>query len=139
MCDNVESVDRNTFLLDDYYKHQCVSIIIIIIPEVIFFILQKCEIFISISECSWLILLWQLKFMTDTDFQTIVREKDYCEKQIILNLCFIKFSVPESFETYRFLKQQIMILFSGTMKWNMFQVHLNNGFQSHMMFVASVS
>ena len=139
MCDNVESVDRNTFLLDDYYKHQCVSIIIIIIPEVIFFILQKCEIFISISECSWLILLWQLKFMTDTDFQTIVREKDYCEKQIILNLCFIKFSVPEFFETYRFLKQQIMILFSGTMKWNMFQVHLSNGFQSHMMFVASVS
>jgi hypothetical protein len=28
-------------------------------------------------------------------------------------------------KTYRFLKQQIMILFSGTMKWNMFQIHLN--------------
>jgi hypothetical protein len=25
MCYNVESVDRNTFLLDDYYKHQCVD------------------------------------------------------------------------------------------------------------------
>ena len=29
-----------------------------------------------------------------------------------------------NFETYRFLKQQIMILFSGTLKWNMFQIHL---------------
>ena len=25
ICYNVESVDRNTFLLDDYYKHQCVD------------------------------------------------------------------------------------------------------------------
>jgi hypothetical protein len=54
--------------------------------------------------------------MTGTDFQTIVREKDHCEIQIILNSSLIKFSVPESFEKYRFLRQQIMILFSGTMK-----------------------
>jgi hypothetical protein len=54
--------------------------------------------------------------MTGTDIQTIVREKDHCEIQIILNSSLIKFSVPESFETYRFLRQQIMILFSGTMK-----------------------
>ena len=32
--------------------------------------------------------------------------------------------LKHNFETYRFLKQQIMILFSGTMKWNMFQIHL---------------
>jgi hypothetical protein len=25
MCYNVEFVDRNTFLLDDYYNHQCVD------------------------------------------------------------------------------------------------------------------
>jgi hypothetical protein len=112
---NVESVDRNTF---------CRTIITsinapirLIMCQVNVFILQKGEIFISISECSWLILLAQLKFMTSTDFQTIVRGKDYCKIQVILNLCLIKFSVPESFETYRFLKQQIMILFSGTMKW----------------------
>jgi hypothetical protein len=113
--------------------------IIIIMCQVNVFSLQKGEIFISISECSWLILLGQLKFMTGTDFQTIVREKDHCEIQIILNSSLIKFSVPESFETYRFLRQQIMILFSGTMKWSVFQIHLINGFQSHMMFVASVS
>jgi hypothetical protein len=100
--------------------------IIIIMCQVNVFILQKDEIFISISECSWLILIGQVKFMTGTDFQTIVREKDYCEIQIILNLCLIKFSVPESFETYHFLMQQIMILFSGTMKLNMFQIQLTN-------------
>jgi len=33
---------------------------------------------------------------------------------------FLKYN----FETYRFIKQQIMILFSGTMKWNVFQIHL---------------
>ena len=44
-------------------------------------------------------MLGQFKFMTDTDFQTIVRETDYREIQIILNPCLIKFSVPESFET----------------------------------------
>ena len=32
--------------------------------------------------------------------------------------------LKHNFETYRFIKQQIMILFSGTMKWNMFQIHL---------------
>jgi hypothetical protein len=100
--------------------------IIIIMCQVNVFILQKDEIFISISECSWLILIGQVKFMTGTDFQTIVREKDYCEIQIILNLCLIKFSVPESFETYHFLMQQIMILFSGTMKLNMLQIQLTN-------------
>jgi hypothetical protein len=61
-------------------------------------------------------VLAQLKFMTGTDFQTIVREKDYCKIQVILNLCLIKFSVPYSFETYRFLRQQTMILFSGKMR-----------------------
>ena len=124
MCYNVESVDRNTFCWTIITSAN-VSIIIIIMRQVIFFILQKAEIFISISECSWLLLLGKLKLMTGTDFQTIVREKDYCDILIILNLCLIKFSVPESFETYRFRKQQIMILFSGTMKWNMFQIHLN--------------
>jgi hypothetical protein len=99
MCYNVESVDRNTFCWTIITSTN-VSIIIIIMRQVIFFILQKDEIFISISECSWLLLLGKLKLITGTDFQTIVREKD-------------------------FLKQQIMILFSGTMKWNMFQIHLN--------------
>ena len=32
--------------------------------------------------------------------------------------------LKHNFETYRFLKQHIMILFSGTMKWNMFQIYL---------------
>ena len=32
--------------------------------------------------------------------------------------------MKHNFETYRFIKQQIMILFSGTMKWNMFQIPL---------------
>jgi len=32
--------------------------------------------------------------------------------------------LKHNFETYRILKQQIMILFSGTMKWKMFQIHL---------------
>jgi hypothetical protein len=32
--------------------------------------------------------------------------------------------LKHNFETYRFLKQQIMIWFSGTMKRNMFQIHL---------------
>ena len=32
--------------------------------------------------------------------------------------------LKHNFETYRFLKQQIIILFSGTLKWNMFQIHL---------------
>jgi hypothetical protein len=66
LCYNVESVDRNTF---------CWTIItstnvqiIIIMCQVNVFILQKGEIFISISECSWLILFVQLKFMTGTDF-----------------------------------------------------------------------
>jgi hypothetical protein len=119
---NVESVDRNTFCWTIITSTN--APIIIIMCQVNVFILQTGEICISISECSWLILLAQLKFMTDTDFQTIVREKDYCKIRVILNLCLIKFSVPVSFETYRFLKQQIMILFSGTMKWNMFQIHL---------------
>jgi hypothetical protein len=52
------------------------------------FILPKGEIFIGIAECRWLILLAQLKFMTGTDFQTIVREKDYCKIQIMLNFMF---------------------------------------------------
>jgi hypothetical protein len=54
-------------------------------------------------------IMFQIQFMTGTDFQTIVREKDYCKIQIMLNLCLIKFSVPEPFETYRFLRQQIII------------------------------
>jgi hypothetical protein len=66
ICYNVESVDRNTFLLDDYYKHQCVDNNNNASDN--FFILPKGEIFISISECSWLIVLVELKFMTDTDF-----------------------------------------------------------------------
>ena len=41
-----------------------------------------------------------------------------------MNLCLIEFSVPYTFETYRFLRQHIMILFSGTMRWSMFQIHL---------------
>ena len=102
--------------------------IIIIMCQVNVFILQKGEKFISISECSWLILLVQLKFMTGADFQLLVREKDYCKIQVILNLCWIKFSVPESFETYHFLRQQIMILFSGTLKWSMFQIQLKKWF-----------
>jgi hypothetical protein len=122
LCYNVESVDRNTFCWTIITSTN--APIIIIMCQVNVFILQKGEICISISECSGLILLAQLKFMTDTDFQTIVREKDYCKIRVILNLCLIKFSVPVSFETYCFLKQQIMILFSGTMKWNMFQIHL---------------
>ena len=32
--------------------------------------------------------------------------------------------LKHNFETYRLLKQQIMILLSGKMKWNMFQIHL---------------
>ena len=112
---NMESVDRNTFCWTIITSTN-VPVIIIIMCQVNVFILPKGYIFISISECSCLILLAQLKFMTDTDFQTIVREKDYWKIQVILNLCLIKFSVPESFETYRFLKQQIMILFSGIMK-----------------------
>jgi hypothetical protein len=122
LCYNVESVNRNTFCWTIITSTN--APIIIIMCQVNAFILQKGEIFISISECSWLILLAQLKLMTGTDFQTIVREKDYCKIQVILNLCLIKCSLPESFETYRFLKQQIMIFFSGTMKWKMFQIHL---------------
>ena len=123
MCYNVESVDRNTFFCWTIITNSKVPIIIIMC-QVNVFILPKDEIFIGTSESSWLILLAQLKFMTGTDFQTIVREKDYCKIQIMLNLWLIKFSVPEPFETYRFLRQQIIILFSGTMKWNMFQIHL---------------
>jgi hypothetical protein len=48
---------------------------------------------------------WRNKYhMT---FQTIVREKDYCKIQVILNLWLIKFSVSESFETYRFLTKYL--------------------------------
>ena len=32
--------------------------------------------------------------------------------------------LKHNFETYHFLKQQIVILFSGTLKWNMLQIHL---------------
>jgi hypothetical protein len=126
LCYNVESVDRNTFCWTIITSTN--APIIIIMRQVNVFILQKSEIFISISECSWLILLAQLKFMTGTDFQTIVTEKDYCKIQVILNLCLIKFSVPYSFETYRFLRQQTMILFSGKMRWSMFQIHLKEMF-----------
>jgi hypothetical protein len=77
--------------------------------------------------------------MTGTDFQTIVREKDYCEIQIILNLCLIKFSVPESFETYHSNATNHDFVF-----WNNEVKHVPDstnkyGFQSHMIFVVSVS
>jgi hypothetical protein len=126
LCYNVESADRNTFCWTIITNSNVP--IIIIMCQVNVFILPKDEIFIGTSESSWLILLAQLKFMTGTDFQTIVREKDYCKIQVILNLWLIKFSVPESFETYRFLRQQIMILFSGTMTWSMFQIHIKEMF-----------
>jgi hypothetical protein len=47
----------------------------------------------------------------------------------------IKFSVPEFFETYRFLKQQIMILFSGTMTEvkHVPDSPKRNGFQSRIL------
>jgi hypothetical protein len=137
LCYNVESVDRNTF---------CWTIItstnvpiIIIMCQVNVFILQKGEIFISISECSWLILLAQLKLMTGTDFQTIVREKDYCEIQVILNWWLIKFSV-RVFWNIPFSKATN----HDFVFWNNDVKHVpdspkRNVFQSHMIFVASVS
>jgi hypothetical protein len=137
LCYNVESVDRNTF---------CWTIItstnvpiIIIMCQVKVFILQKGEIFISISECSWLILLAQLKLMTGTDFQTIVREKDYCEIQVILNWWLIKFSV-RVFWNIPFSKATN----HDFVFWNNDVKHVpdspdRNSFKSHMKFVASVS
>ena len=137
LCYNVESVDRNTF---------CWTIItstnvpiIIIMCQVNVFILQKGEIFISISECSWLILLAQLKLMTGTDFQTIVREKNYCEIQVILNWWLIKFSV-RVFWNIPFSKATN----HDFVFWNNDVKHVpdspkRNVFQSHMIFVASVS
>ena len=138
LCYNVESVDRNTFCWTIITSTN--APIIIIMCQVNVFILQKSEIFISISECSWLILLAQLKFMTGTDFQTIVREKDYCKIQVILNLCLIKFSVPYSFWNIPFSKATN----HDFVFWNNEVKHVpdspkRNGFQSHMMFVASVT